>query len=395
MKPAICTVLMLVVLLSLAACGRNQGDTGADLYADAANVIEQLKADNAALEATARQLETTIALLEATVQAYRDVNLATEAQIQIVKPECDDNCRMLVLPELWAKISGVQRFTQANVVFSDTDSHDERGRIRIFKRGNANIRLYPDGTFIANLWHNTKVTGTYRELTHGNETAVMFTHSGITTATGGVSSFEETGLVTVVGGIVDGILTMPEDWDDGHGHGMEFTFTPYPIVFVCENDQRITLYADNSFVANFANDVTIFGFYGIRTNSVTFVTGSPTFNGTGVPIGSFLFASLVSCIDEYVSVPVQVIAGDDDDCDVCSVVNIQDPPANNNATPPPVATPPTATPPTAYPPAATPPQDTDTPQDNIYYHDEYTDNNDTDNEDEPEAVWCYECGQYH
>ncbi|MCL2818104.1 MAG: hypothetical protein FWD39_06965, partial [Clostridiales bacterium] len=76
------------------------------------------------------------------------------------------------------------------------------------------------------------------------------------------------------------------------------------LVFAGENNQKITLYADNTFVANFADNVTVIGYYGLRnpgTNattgaptagSITFVAGSPTFNASGVLSGATAVASL-------------------------------------------------------------------------------------------------------
>ena len=291
---AIGIIIAVLALLFTGACGRNQNQN-AEMYAQ----IEELENHNADLEAAISQLESTIALLEATVTSYREVRQAGEMKVQFQQAECNDNCVILELPELWAQMSGVQSFTKASTVFEA--DHDVRTQIRVFERGNANIRLFPDGTFVANLWHNTKVTGTYRELTQGHETAVLFTHSGKTLLSGGESTFYETGTVTVVGGIVDDILTMPEDWDDGHGHGMEFDFIAYPLVFVGDYDQSIVLNADNTFVANFVGDITVIGFYGMRAASVTFSPGSPTFSSGGLPVGSFLHARFLTCADEIVN----------------------------------------------------------------------------------------------
>jgi len=167
-------------------------------------------------------------------------------------------------------------------------------QIRVFENGNVNIRLFPDGTFIANLFHNSRITGTYTEMTQGDETAVLFTHNGITTAESGAVSFETPGRVTVVGGIAGGVLTMPEDWDDGHGHSRDFMYQAYPMVFAGSDNQEIILYADNTFAANFAGDIKILGFYAIRRTNITFALGSPGFSNSGVPTGIFLLAELIT-----------------------------------------------------------------------------------------------------
>jgi len=199
---------------------------------------------------------------------------------------------------------------------SDTAAADinEPEQIRVFENGNANIKLFSNGNFIANLFHNTKITGTYTEMTQNDETAVLFNYNGITTLEGEISAFEASGSVTAVGGIVNNILTIPEDWDDGHNHGMNFAYRTYPLVFAAgDNDQKITLYADNTFVANFADGVIIIGYYVMRATSVTFVPGSSSSNRDGDIVGTFLLAQLTTVggdghhqEDEYEQ---------DDDCD--------------------------------------------------------------------------------
>lgn len=279
-------------LFTLAACGGN-GDNSvqADGFLEK---IEALERENANLEESLARMQTTLSRMELITIGTPPV-VSDGGRFHFYEIDCGGDCEMLELPLLWADISGVERFTKARIEWEN--EFDEKGNIRVFERGNANIRLLPDGTFIANLWHNTKISGTYTEMTLGNETAVLFTHNGKTLSGGGVNTFVPTGFVTVVGGIVDGILTMPEDWDDGHNHGMEFAFIQYPLVFVGENNQRITMFADKTFTAEFSDGIKIIGYYGIRATSVTFVPGSPSFSGNGVPVGSFLLAGFVSCSD--------------------------------------------------------------------------------------------------
>ena len=281
-------VLISFSFLTLGACSTN------DAVVEDNEAVERLERTITDLESTIIQRDATIALLEDAASdsaEHRDEDADVLSEVfTFYLPECEEDCIELALPELWAGISGSDRFAQANVTFDD--GHIMSQHIRVFENGNANVRLFPDGTFIANLFHNTKVTGTYSEVTQGNETAVLFSYGGISYLSDGVSSFEATGATTVVGGLVDNVLTIPEDWDDGHGHGMDFPFRAYPIVFVGENNQNILLHADNTFVANFDGAASITGFYGLRANSITFVPGSPTFNSSGVPVGSFLFARL-------------------------------------------------------------------------------------------------------
>jgi len=264
---------------------------------------ERLRSEHSRLEDEAATLEEVIASLE--MAAYTPIDTGEHAHIL---RDCVEDCIELDLPELWAEISGVASFTLAY----NPEQAIDNTQIRVFENGNANIRLFPDGTFIANLFHNTKITGAYTEMSDGQEIAVLFTYSGINNLSHGVSAFEATGLVTVVGGIVDDILTIPEDWDDGHGHGIDFVFRPYPLVFMGENGQRIILHGDNTFEANFANDVRVLGFYGIRATSITFVPGSPTFDGHGMPVGTFLLGGLRMCGDDFADNHTH---DSDDDCE--------------------------------------------------------------------------------
>jgi hypothetical protein len=64
------------------------------------------------------------------------------------------------------------------------------------------------------------------------------------------------------------------------------------MVFAGENEQKITLYADNTFAADFNGNVLILGFYAIRRTNITFALGSPAFSNSGVPTGIFLLAEL-------------------------------------------------------------------------------------------------------
>ena len=73
----------------------------------------------------------------------------------------------------------------------------------VYTDGNATIELRPNGRFSALLYHNERYTGTYTTSQTGGATFVHFTYGDITS----VTMFIEDGLV------------IPDDWDDGHGHG--------------------------------------------------------------------------------------------------------------------------------------------------------------------------------
>jgi hypothetical protein len=165
-------------------------------------------------------------------------------------------------------------------------------KIRVYENGNANVKLFPDGTFIANLFHNSKITGTYSEITDGVEIAIFFDYNGFLTNEDEINTFELTGHMSVVGGILDNVLKIPVDWDDGHGHGLDFDYKEYPVVFADPNGQQIVLNADNTFTAKFKNDVTVLGYYTPRKSIITFVPGSPVSNRDGDIVGSFLVAEI-------------------------------------------------------------------------------------------------------
>jgi len=78
---------------------------------------------------------------------------------------------------------------------------------RVYALGSHTVTLYADGTFEARLFHGFSVDGTYTESTVAGVLTVTFAHDGI----------------EVRGTIVDDVLTIPQEWDDGHGHGTRFT----------------------------------------------------------------------------------------------------------------------------------------------------------------------------
>jgi len=79
----------------------------------------------------------------------------------------------------------------------------QQNQTRIFTDGHQNVILYPNGSFAAVLAHESE-KGTYTENTADGVTTVTFISEG----------------VAADGRIINNILTLPEEWDDGHGHGM-------------------------------------------------------------------------------------------------------------------------------------------------------------------------------
>ena len=78
---------------------------------------------------------------------------------------------------------------------------------RVFTAGFNNVSLNNDGTFVANLPHNIRLTGTYTESTEGGVSTVVFSYRG----------------TTAIGIIEDNVLVIPTEWDDGHGHATRYT----------------------------------------------------------------------------------------------------------------------------------------------------------------------------
>jgi hypothetical protein len=161
------------------------------------------------------------------------------------------------------------------------------------KKGAVSVKLFPDETFTATLYHNLRITGTYTEMVHDDESAILFTHNGRFTVSGGVPELEiDDEAVTVVGGIKDNIFTMPEEWDC-HNHGRELEYRAYPLEFINSDDNKcIILYADNTFHADFGDGIVIVGYYAVRSSSVAFAIGSPSFSSDGEPTGIFLLSTL-------------------------------------------------------------------------------------------------------
>ena len=72
----------------------------------------------------------------------------------------------------------------------------------IYSYGGQTIQLLADGTFSANLAHNTR-NGTYTKTVDGDRTMVSF----------------DVGGSVIIGRIENNALHIPIEWDDGHGHG--------------------------------------------------------------------------------------------------------------------------------------------------------------------------------
>ncbi|MCL1805012.1 MAG: hypothetical protein FWG28_03275 [Clostridiales bacterium] len=77
-----------------------------------------------------------------------------------------------------------------------------QSKTRVFTDGHQTVTLRRDGTFTAELAHEDR-EGSYTESKANGTVTVTFIIGG----------------AAVDGSIADGILTLPHEWDDGHGHG--------------------------------------------------------------------------------------------------------------------------------------------------------------------------------
>jgi len=91
---------------------------------------------------------------------------------------------------------------------AEAHSHDEQTAETYSYRGQT-IALYSDGHFHAVLAHNVRKDGTY---TKANESGVI------------IVSFNVNGNIER-GRIIDNALHLPDEWNDGHGHGSVFPRT--------------------------------------------------------------------------------------------------------------------------------------------------------------------------
>ena len=83
----------------------------------------------------------------------------------------------------------------------------QQSAIRTFVSGNNYVTLFADGSFEARLPHNVRRVGTYEEHGEGDVRTISFLSGG-----------------RVENGSLSGnTLTIPLEWDDGHGHPRLYT----------------------------------------------------------------------------------------------------------------------------------------------------------------------------
>ena len=77
----------------------------------------------------------------------------------------------------------------------------QQSKVETYSDGRQTVRLLPNGTFSASLFHGERYEGTFSKSPAGD--VVVFTVGG----------------VPAEGSIENETLTFPEEWQDGHGHG--------------------------------------------------------------------------------------------------------------------------------------------------------------------------------
>jgi len=90
--------------------------------------------------------------------------------------------------------------------FLNQQNADQQGSERVYELGDGAVTLNDDGSFNAHLFHGDSYIGTYIEDIQGDVTIISFNYDGI----------------NATGWIIGNGLTLPDEWDDGHGHGHEF-----------------------------------------------------------------------------------------------------------------------------------------------------------------------------
>jgi hypothetical protein len=95
-------------------------------------------------------------------------------------------------------------FVLVIVIYSCSRSKQQNTETtEIYSRFGQTVQLYPDGKFIAILAHNVRKSGTYTKTNESGRITVSFY----------VNNNVE------IGWIINNVLHIPREWDDGHGHG--------------------------------------------------------------------------------------------------------------------------------------------------------------------------------
>ena len=104
---------------------------------------------------------------------------------------------IFVLVVITAAVVGINIRKQNNKVTAQEE---------LYTYGGQTVQLLADGTFSASLAHNTRKNGTYTKTEDSGRIIVVFNINGK----------EE------IGWIANDSLHLPNEWEDGHGHGNVF-----------------------------------------------------------------------------------------------------------------------------------------------------------------------------
>ncbi|MCL2670865.1 MAG: hypothetical protein FWF10_02385 [Clostridiales bacterium] len=84
-----------------------------------------------------------------------------------------------------------------------------QSQIRVYSGGGQTVTLYSNGSFTASLSHGVNRAGAYTETIEGDTITITFSY----------------GNTSASGTIAHNVLTLPDAWDDGHGHGSKLGLT--------------------------------------------------------------------------------------------------------------------------------------------------------------------------
>jgi hypothetical protein len=91
----------------------------------------------------------------------------------------------------------------ALVSFINSAANKSQNPAEVYSTAGQTVQLFENGNFSAILAHNTRKAGTYTKTADGNRTIVSFNINGR----------------IEIGSIENNSLRIPDEWDDGHGHG--------------------------------------------------------------------------------------------------------------------------------------------------------------------------------
>ena len=104
-------------------------------------------------------------------------------------------------------IAGIFALIAVAIAAFGVNSFTRKNNAETYSGGGQTIHLFADGKFSANLAHGNFKSGTYTRTDDGSRTIVSFNVSG----------------VVQEGSIENNRLRIPNEWDDGHGHGSILT----------------------------------------------------------------------------------------------------------------------------------------------------------------------------